>query len=217
MLCANPPSSSRTTVPHTSGSNYRRRFSKWKSITCEAILPVCWTPAGAARRHLASVRSSGGTDADAQCLAGAGNGLRLWRLPRPYLPAQLSGTRNPALAEKATRLLADAGIAAALDSRCGYDHGAFVPMLVIEPDAGIPLVSISLQSDLDPAFHLAVGSALEPLRDENVLIIGSGNSFHNNRAIYDGARQRRLGDVRCLADRRGRAARCRSPIRTAHA
>lgn len=93
---------------------------------------------------------------------------------------------NPALAEQAEMLLTNSGISSALDSRRGYDHGVFVPMLIIDPTATIPLVSMSLQRDLKPALHLAVGRALEPLRDDNVLIIGSGNSFHNTRAIYDG-------------------------------
>ena len=62
----------------------------------------------------------------------------------------------------------------------------FVPFLIVDPDARIPVVMLSLQQNLDPAFHIAVGKAIAPLRDDGVLIVGSGNSFHNLRAIHDG-------------------------------
>jgi aromatic ring-opening dioxygenase catalytic subunit (LigB family) len=63
----------------------------------------------------------------------------------------------------------------------GWDHGVFIPMKVAVPDADIPLVQMSLRADLDPADHIAIGRALAPLRDEGVLIVGSGMSFHNLR------------------------------------
>ena len=64
----------------------------------------------------------------------------------------------------------------------GWDHGVFIPMMVAVPGADIPLAQMSLRKDLDPAAHIAIGRALAPLRDEGVLIIGSGMSFHNLRA-----------------------------------
>ena len=85
----------------------------------------------------------------------------------------------PALAAHAAALLQAAGFATAFDERRGYDHGVFVPLKVAFPAANIPCVQMSLRGDLDPAVHLAAGCALSPLRDEGVLIIGSGNSFHN--------------------------------------
>lgn len=85
------------------------------------------------------------------------------------------------LAPRVQGLLAAAGIASDLDSERGYDHGVFVPMLLSYPDADIPVLQLSLQQDLDPAEHLAIGRALEPLRDEGVLMIGSGLSIHNRR------------------------------------
>jgi aromatic ring-opening dioxygenase catalytic subunit (LigB family) len=92
----------------------------------------------------------------------------------------------PDLARRAQGLLRGAGIPDGTDDSRGFDHGIFVPMLIIDPDAGIPVVMLSLQEDLDPARHVAVGAALEPLREEGVLIIGSGSSFHNLRDFFDG-------------------------------
>jgi aromatic ring-opening dioxygenase catalytic subunit (LigB family) len=93
---------------------------------------------------------------------------------------------SPALAARVRALLGKAGIPSDEDPERGFDHGVFVPMLMIDPDAVIPLVALSLQADLDPAGHLRIGAALAPLRDEGVLIVGSGNSFHNLRTFRDG-------------------------------
>jgi aromatic ring-opening dioxygenase catalytic subunit (LigB family) len=87
----------------------------------------------------------------------------------------------PALAGRAAGLLEDAGFPAATENARGWDHGVFVPMKVAVPDADIPLVQLSLRADLDPADHIRAGRALEPLREEGVLIVGSGMSFHNMR------------------------------------
>lgn len=88
----------------------------------------------------------------------------------------------PDVARRAAALLGAAGFATAEESQRGWDHGVFVPMMVAVPDADIPLAQLSLRQDLDPAAHIAMGRALAPLRDEGVLIIGSGMSFHNLRA-----------------------------------
>jgi aromatic ring-opening dioxygenase catalytic subunit (LigB family) len=86
---------------------------------------------------------------------------------------------NPALAERVRQLLADAGLPAAVSADRGFDHGVFVPFLLAFPDADIPVVPLSLRSSLDPEEHLAAGRALAALRDEGVLIVGSGMSYHN--------------------------------------
>ena len=88
---------------------------------------------------------------------------------------------QPELAARVASLLADAGLPSALSANRGYDHGVFVPLKVAFPAAEIPVVTLSLAASLDPALHLAAGRALAPLRDEGVLIVGSGMSFHNLR------------------------------------
>jgi aromatic ring-opening dioxygenase catalytic subunit (LigB family) len=92
---------------------------------------------------------------------------------------------DPALAQRVAQLLRDAGFAAALDTTRGFDHGVFVPLKVVYPDADVPVVELSLDAGLDPALHLAVGRALAPLREDGVLILGAGMSFHNLRAYGD--------------------------------
>jgi aromatic ring-opening dioxygenase catalytic subunit (LigB family) len=89
---------------------------------------------------------------------------------------------DPALAGRVVDLLRGAKLPATTSSWRGFDHGVFVPLKVAFPDAQIPVVTLSLASSLDPALHLAAGRALGPLRDEGVLIVGSGMSFHNLRA-----------------------------------
>lgn len=92
---------------------------------------------------------------------------------------------SPALAQRVTQLLDAAGLACEQDTQRGFDHGMFIPLKVAFPDADIPVVQLSLRSDLDAAAHIAVGKALASLRDEGILIIGSGMSFHNMRGYGD--------------------------------
>jgi aromatic ring-opening dioxygenase catalytic subunit (LigB family) len=89
------------------------------------------------------------------------------------------------LAERAAGLLREAGLPASIDPERGLDHGVFVPMKVAFPDADIPLVQMALDASLDPALHVRAGQAIASLREEGVLIIGSGMSFHNLRAYGD--------------------------------
>jgi aromatic ring-opening dioxygenase catalytic subunit (LigB family) len=85
---------------------------------------------------------------------------------------------DPDLAETIRKRLLMAGIESRCDATRGLDHGVFVPLLVAYPEARIPVVELSLRADLDPAFHLRVGEALASLRDEGVLLVGSGMSYH---------------------------------------
>ena len=88
---------------------------------------------------------------------------------------------DPVLAARVADLLRDADLPVASDPTRGYDHGVFIPLKVAFPQAQIPVVTFSLNHSLDPALHIAAGHALTPLRDEGVLIVGSGMSFHNLR------------------------------------
>lgn len=92
---------------------------------------------------------------------------------------------NPRLAEEIIALLHDNRIPASGDSCRGFDHGTFVPLLLMYPNAEIPTVQISLVKGLDPELHLEIGKTLKPLKDRNILVIGSGFSFHNMLAFQD--------------------------------
>jgi aromatic ring-opening dioxygenase catalytic subunit (LigB family) len=93
---------------------------------------------------------------------------------------------EPRLAARVAQLLNDAGQPARLDPERGFDHGTFSMLAPIYPDADVPVVQLSIRRDYDPAVHLAAGRALAPLRDEGVLILGSGLSFHNLRRFGPG-------------------------------
>lgn len=90
---------------------------------------------------------------------------------------------SPELARRVQDLLRAGGIDAKPDPARGFDHGTFSLMKPLYPDEDIPVVQLSLDTGLDPALHLEAGRALAPLRDEGVLIVGSGFSFHNLRAM----------------------------------
>lgn len=92
---------------------------------------------------------------------------------------------DPALAGRAAALLTAAGLEAREDAARGFDHGVFIPLKLALPEADIPVVPLSLRADLDPAAHIAAGRALAVLRDQGVLIVGSGMSFHNMRGYGD--------------------------------
>lgn len=118
----------------------------------------------------------------------------------------------PELAGRVRALLADAGIDSTENAERGFDHGCFVPLKVAFPDAHIPTLQLSLNTNLDPATHQALGRALAPLRKEGVLIIGSGMSFHNMAVLrggVDGLEMSRRFDnwleATCTADPKTRA------------
>ncbi|QPF73593.1 dioxygenase [Roseateles sp. DAIF2] len=95
---------------------------------------------------------------------------------------------DPALARRVLALIESAGLPGALNESQGFDHGAFTTMVPMYPAAEMPLVQLSLQQGYDPAAHLALGRALAPLRDEGILIVGSGLSYHNLRAFGPAAK-----------------------------
>ncbi|HSV36044.1 MAG TPA: class III extradiol ring-cleavage dioxygenase [Ramlibacter sp.] len=95
----------------------------------------------------------------------------------------------PDVAERVLSLIQAAGMPARLDAERGFDHGTFTPMVVMYPEADMPVLQLSLKTSLDPAEHLTLGRALAPLRDEGILILGSGLSYHNLRLMGPGSRE----------------------------
>ncbi len=103
-------------------------------------------------------------------------------------PPELYNLRYPApgdpeLAQQILQLLSAAKIEAYSDPDRGFDHGVWSPLILIFPGANIPVVELSVQPNLDAAHHLRVGQALAPLRDENILVMGSGSTTHNLREL----------------------------------
>lgn len=97
---------------------------------------------------------------------------------------------HPETATAAADLLRDAGIAVGVDADRGFDHGTFVPAFVMYPDASVPVVQMSVRADFDPTAHIDAGRALAPLREQGVLIVGSGYpSYHNLSAMGPAAHE----------------------------
>jgi aromatic ring-opening dioxygenase catalytic subunit (LigB family) len=91
---------------------------------------------------------------------------------------------SPEIAERVRAVLAQARIPSGANSERGLDHGVFIPFKLVYPQADVPIVQFSLHESLDAGAHLTIGRALAPLRDEGVLIVGSGMSYHNLRELF---------------------------------
>jgi 4,5-DOPA dioxygenase extradiol len=118
---------------------------------------------------------------------------------------------DPALAGRIKSALDKAGLPAALDNSRGFDHGLFVPLLLMYPEADIPCVQLSLVRGLDPALHLRMGQALAALSGEDILILGSGFSFHNMQEFFRSSAPGGQGDPRNEAFQLWLAETCVSP------
>ena len=96
---------------------------------------------------------------------------------------------SPEIAEKVQQLLQSNGLTSSIDPRRDLDHGVWVPLTHLRPQADIPVVSLSIQPHRDARHHFEIGRALAPLREEGVLIIASGAVTHNLRGIGRHARE----------------------------
>jgi 4,5-DOPA dioxygenase extradiol len=109
--------------------------------------------------------------------------------PEESYNIRYSAPGAPPLAESIFSALSDAGIPARTDTNRGFDHGLFVPLKIMFPDAGIPCVQLSLIDTLSAAAHVQTGKALAGRLGEDVLVVGSGFSFHNLKAFFSPPRQ----------------------------
>jgi aromatic ring-opening dioxygenase catalytic subunit (LigB family) len=95
---------------------------------------------------------------------------------------------NPELANRIARLLEKNNIPASIDAQRGFDHGLFIPLKLMYSEADIPSLQLSLLRGLNPAAHIKLGKALRELMKDNILVIGSGFSFHNMAAFFGHSR-----------------------------
>jgi aromatic ring-opening dioxygenase catalytic subunit (LigB family) len=91
---------------------------------------------------------------------------------------------SPELAERIAGLLNENAVPARIDPQRGFDHGLFIPLKMMYPEADIPALQLSILTGLNPAAHISLGKALRGLSDENILVIGSGFSYHNLRGFF---------------------------------
>lgn len=126
-------------------------------------------------------------------LTGAGRPPMLYDyygFPKEAYEVSYPAPGSPPLAELASGLLEGGGLRSRIDARRGFDHGLFIPLLMMYPEADIPCVQLSLLSSLSPRAHIEMGKALRGLLDQDILIVGSGFSFHNLSAFdWNGERK----------------------------
>lgn len=91
---------------------------------------------------------------------------------------------SPELAQRIQLMLQSNNIKSKLNPTRGFDHGVFIPLMLMYPQANIPVVCVSLHKSLDIKTHLNIGSALAPLLDDDILLLGSGYTFHNMQAFF---------------------------------
>ena len=120
--------------------------------------------------------------------------------PRALYELRYDAPGDPALAEQVSDQLGAAGVPARIDPVRGLDHGAWVPLRLMYPQADVPVLQVSVQPQLGPAHHFELGRALAPLRGQGVLVIGSGSFTHDlSRFRGQGADAPEAPDVAAFA------------------
>ncbi len=114
--------------------------------------------------------------------------------PKQLYEIEYPANGAPAMANKAADLLKQAGITAKIDSRRGLDHGAWVPLMLMYPEANIPVAQISTQTGQSPQAHFALGQALSALQADNVMLIASGSATHNLGDFFSAQRDAKTLD-----------------------
>ncbi len=116
--------------------------------------------------------------------------------PKASYTIQYPCPGEPVLAGEVAESINRHGLEVRLDTARGFDHGLFVPLKIMYPDADIPCIQLSLVNTLDPALHIQIGLALQDLSRSNLFIIGSGFSFHNLRSFFspDGEQGEKMND-----------------------
>lgn len=104
--------------------------------------------------------------------------------PAESYDIEYPATGEPSLAQLISTRLIEAGFNAVLDGQRGFDHGLFVPLKIMYPQADIPCLQLSMLKSLDASEHIRMGEALAELPADNLLVIGSGFSFHNMKAFF---------------------------------
>jgi 4,5-DOPA dioxygenase extradiol len=103
--------------------------------------------------------------------------------PQALFDAQYPAPGEPALAETVAESLRQAGIPVTVNAKRGLDHGTWIPLALMYPEADIPVVQVSVQPHKSPTHHRQVGEALRGLREQGILVIGSGALTHNLREV----------------------------------
>jgi 4,5-DOPA dioxygenase extradiol len=99
--------------------------------------------------------------------------------PRALYEIHYAAPGSAGVAAEIAERLKTAGLSCAIDHKRGLDHGAWVPLLLMYPKADIPVLQVSVQTELGPEHHVRLGRALAALREEEILVIGSGSFTHD--------------------------------------
>lgn len=135
------------------------RLPRPKAVVCASAHWEAWRPLVSAGAAPVTIHDFGG--------------------PPALFNLRYAAPGSPALAAEILTLLAKNGIAGAAAPDRGLDHGAWIPLMMAFPDAGIPVVQVSVQTETDAAWHYRFGEALTPLREKDILVMGSGGAVHN--------------------------------------